>query len=95
VCPVQPSQAARGQFRAPWLAGVRVQWIKLVTFAISGGAAGLGGIINASRVLSASSANGGTTLTFTVLAGIVVGGTSILAARARPGARWSACCSSR
>jgi ribose transport system permease protein len=38
----------------------------------------LGGIIDASRVLSAQSSNGGTTLTFTVLAGIVVGGTSIL-----------------
>ena len=38
----------------------------------------LGGIIDSSRVLSASSANGGTALTFTVLAGIVVGGTSIL-----------------
>ncbi len=45
---------------------------------ISGGAAALGGIIDASRVLSAQSSNGGTTLTFTVLAGIVVGGTSIL-----------------
>jgi ribose transport system permease protein len=40
--------------------------------------AALGGIIDSSRVLSASSANGGTALTFTVLAGIVVGGTSIL-----------------
>jgi ribose transport system permease protein len=55
-----------------------VQWIRLVTFAISGGAAALGGIIDSSRVLSASSSNGGTALTFTVLAGIVVGGTSIL-----------------
>src|ERR1700733_10266149 len=56
----------------------RVQWIKLITFAISGGAAALGGIIDSARVLSASSSNGGTALTFTVLAGIVVGGTSIL-----------------
>ena len=70
--------AAGSNAEAARLAGVRVQWIKLVTFAISGGAAGLGGIIDASRVLSASSANGGTALTFTVLAGIVVGGTSIL-----------------
>ena len=60
------------------LAGVRVQQVKLLTFVISGGAAALGGIIDASRVLSAQSSNGGTTLTFTVLAGIVVGGTSIL-----------------
>ena len=70
--------AAGSNAEAARLAGVRVQWIKLITFAISGGAAGLGGIIDASRVLSASSQNGGTALTFTVLAGIVVGGTSIL-----------------
>ncbi len=67
--------------------GVRVQRIKLVTFAISGGAAGLGGIIDSSRVLSASSSNGGTALRFTVLAGIVVGGTSILGGE---GAIWRA-----
>jgi ribose/xylose/arabinose/galactoside ABC-type transport system permease subunit len=70
--------AAGSNAEASRLAGVRVQWIKLVTFAISGGAAGLGGIIDSSRVMSASSSNGGTALTFTVLAGIVVGGTSIL-----------------
>lgn len=70
--------AAGSNAEAARLAGVRVQWIKLVTFAVSGGAAALGGIIDSARVMSASSANGGTALTFTVLAGIVVGGTSIL-----------------
>jgi len=70
--------AAGSNAEAARLAGVRVQWTKLVTFAISGGAAGLGGIIDASRTLSASSAYGGPSLTFLVLAGIVVGGTSIL-----------------
>ncbi len=70
--------AAGSNAEAARLAGVRVQWIRLLTFTISGGAAALGGIIDASRVLSAQASNGGTTLTFTVLAGIVVGGTSIL-----------------
>ncbi len=65
------AQAAR-------LAGVRVQQVRLLTFALSGTAAGLGGVIDASRVLSAQASNGQTALTFTVLAGIVVGGTSIL-----------------
>ncbi|HTB53946.1 MAG TPA: ABC transporter permease, partial [Trebonia sp.] len=65
--------AAGSNAEASRLAGVRVQWIKLITFAISGGAAALGGIIDSARVLSASSSNGGTALTFTVLAGIVVG----------------------
>jgi ribose transport system permease protein len=70
--------AAGSNAEAARLAGVRVQMIRLTTFVISGGAAALGGIIDASRVLSAQASNGETTLTFTVLAGIVVGGTSIL-----------------
>ena len=59
--------------------------ITTVTFVLSGGAAALGGVIDASRVLSAQASNGETTLTFTVLAGIVVGGTSILGGE---GAMW-------
>ena len=70
--------AAGSNAEAARLAGVRVQLIRLVTFVISGGAAALGGVIDASRVLSAQASNGETALTFTVLAGIVVGGTSIL-----------------
>jgi ribose transport system permease protein len=70
--------ASGSNAEAARLAGVRVQQIKLLTFVISGGAAALGGVIDASRVLSAQASNGQTTLTFTVLAGIVVGGTSIL-----------------
>lgn len=70
--------ASGSNAEAARLAGVRVQQVKLLTFVISGGAAALGGVIDASRVLSAQASNGQTTLTFTVLAGIVVGGTSIL-----------------
>ena len=70
--------AAGSNAEAARLAGVRVQLIRLSTFVVSGGAAALGGVIDASRVLSAQASNGGTALTFTVLAGIVVGGTSIL-----------------
>ncbi len=70
--------AAGSNAEAARLAGVRVQWVRLLAFVLSGGAAALGGLIDASRVLSAQASNGETTLTFTVLAGIVVGGTSIL-----------------
>ena len=70
--------AAGGNAEAARLAGVRVQLIRVATFVLSGGAAALGGLIDTSRVLSAQASNGETTLTFTVLAGIVVGGTSIL-----------------
>jgi ribose transport system permease protein len=51
--------------------------VRILAFVLSGAAAGLGGILDTSRVLSAQ-ASAGTALTFTVLAGIVVGGTSIL-----------------
>ena len=69
--------AAGGNSEAARLAGVRVDAIRVLTFVVSGGAAGLAGVIDASRVLSAQSSSGDT-LAFTVLAGIVVGGTSIL-----------------
>lgn len=69
--------AAGGNPEAARLAGVRVNWVRIFAFILSGGAAALGGIIDTSRVLSAQ-ASPGTALTFTVLAGIVVGGTSIL-----------------
>ncbi len=77
--------ASGSNAEAARLSGVRVQLTKTITFVISGGAAALGGVIDASRVLSAQASNGETTLTFTVLAGIVVGGTSILGGE---GAMW-------
>jgi ribose transport system permease protein len=70
--------AAGGNAEAARLAGVRVNGIRVLAFALSGGAAGLAGVIDTSRVLSAQASTGDTALAFTVLAGIVVGGTSIL-----------------
>jgi ribose transport system permease protein len=70
--------AAGGNAEAARLAGVRVHGIRTLTFVLSGGAAGLAGVIDTSRVLSAQAEAGDTALAFTVLAGIVVGGTSIL-----------------
>ena len=69
--------ATGGNATAARLGGVRVDAIRLATFVISGAAAALAGIIDASRVLSAQ-ASSGSFLTFTMLAGVVVGGTSIL-----------------
>jgi ribose transport system permease protein len=69
--------AAGGNAEAARIAGVNVNRVRVVSFMLSGGAAALAGVIDASRVLSAQSASG-ESLTFTVLAGIVVGGTSIL-----------------
>jgi ribose transport system permease protein len=70
--------AAGGNAEAARLAGVRVNGIRTLTFVLSGAAAGLAGVIDTSRVLSAQAGAGDTALAFTVLAGIVVGGTSIL-----------------
>jgi ribose transport system permease protein len=70
--------AAGGNAEAARLAGVRVDAVRVLAFAISGTAAGLAGVIDTSRVLSAQASPNDTTLAFTVLAGIVVGGTSIL-----------------
>ena len=69
--------ATGGNAEAARLGGVRVDGIRIATFALSGAAAAFAGVLDASRVLSAQSSSGGF-LTFTVLAGIVVGGTSIL-----------------
>jgi ribose transport system permease protein len=69
--------AAGGNPEAARIAGVRVNSVRVISFMLSGGAAGLAGVIDASRVLSAQSQDN-SSLTFTVLAGIVVGGTSIL-----------------
>ena len=70
--------AAGGNAEAARLAGVRVGWIRILAFMLSGAAAGLAGVMGASRILSAQAGGDATTLAFTVLAGIVVGGTSIL-----------------
>jgi ribose transport system permease protein len=69
--------ATGGNAQAARLGGVRVSQVRIATFALSGMAAGLAGTIDASRVLSAQ-ATSGQFLTFTVLTGIIVGGTSIL-----------------
>jgi ribose transport system permease protein len=69
--------ASGGNAEAARLAGVRVNQIRIITYALSGLAAGLGGVIDTSRLLSAQASSGGSGLTFLVLAGIVVGGTSI------------------
>jgi ribose transport system permease protein len=69
--------AAGGNPEAARIAGVRVNTVRVISFMLSGGAAGLAGVIDSSRVLSAQSMDN-SSLTFTVLAGIVIGGTSIL-----------------
>ncbi len=68
--------ATGGNAEAARLGGVRINTVRIATFALSGMAAALAGTLDASRVLSAQ-ASAGSFLTFTVLTGIIVGGTSI------------------
>jgi len=69
--------ATGGNAEAARLGGVPVNTIRVATFALSGVAAAMAGVLDASRVLSAQ-ASSGSFLTFTVLTGIIVGGTSIM-----------------
>ncbi len=78
--------AAGGNAEAARLAGIRVNLVRIATFALTGLAAGLAGVIDLARTPSVPENDAiATTLTFTVLAGIVVGGTSILGGQ---GAIW-------
>jgi ribose transport system permease protein len=71
--------AAGGNAQAARLAGVPVDAVRILAFVVSGTAAGLAGVLDTSNGLSASvQLTANDNLTFTVLAGVVIGGTSIL-----------------
>ncbi|ACZ40896.1 ABC transporter permease [Sphaerobacter thermophilus] len=69
--------AVGGNPEAARLSGIRVGWIRVLTFAISGFAAGLAGLIASSRVATGQ-ADAGTLIEFTAIAAVVIGGTSIM-----------------
>jgi ribose transport system permease protein len=69
--------ATGGNPDAAWLSGIRVHRIRTFTYVLSGFSAGLAGVLISSRV-GTGQADSGSDLVFIVLAGIVVGGTSIM-----------------
>jgi ribose transport system permease protein len=69
--------AAGGNPEAARLSGIRVGVVRAATFAISGLAAGLAGVIVASRVATGQ-ADAGIGLELQAIAAIVIGGTSIM-----------------
>jgi ribose transport system permease protein len=69
--------ASGGNPLAARLSGIRVGYVRVVTYAISGLSAGLAGVLVASRV-STGEADTGATLALSAIAAIVIGGTSIL-----------------
>ncbi|GAA3526113.1 ABC transporter permease [Nocardioides daeguensis] len=68
--------AAGGNPEAARLSGIRVDLVRASTYALSGLAAGVAGVLVASRV-STGQADAGTGMEMQVIAAIVVGGTSI------------------
>jgi ribose transport system permease protein len=69
--------ASGGNAEAARLSGIRVGWVLTACFAVSGVGAALGGVLIASQVAQASPQTD-PTLLFTALAGVVIGGTSVL-----------------
>jgi ribose/xylose/arabinose/galactoside ABC-type transport system permease subunit len=72
--------AVGGNVQAAWLAGVRVMQVQLAVYAISGLAAGLAGVLVASR-LSAGYPRAGEYYELDAIAAVVVGGTSLFGGR--------------
>jgi ribose transport system permease protein len=68
--------ASGGNPEAARLSGIRVNLVKTIAFGISGFSAALGGLIVSSRVQTGQ-ADAGTGIELTVIAAIVIGGTSI------------------
>lgn len=68
--------ASGGNPEAARLSGIRVNVVKTIAFGISGFSAALGGLIVSSRVQTGQ-ADAGTGIELTVIAAIVIGGTSI------------------
>lgn len=69
--------ATGGNRDAAFLAGIRVNRVRLLNFVIAGFTAGLGGVLLASRV-AAGQPTVGTQLTLFATAAVILGGTSIL-----------------
>ncbi len=69
--------AIGGNEEAAYLSGVRVKFVRMMTFAISGLSAGIAGVIAASRI-STGQANVGTGIELNAIAAVVIGGTSIM-----------------
>lgn len=68
--------AVGGNEEAARLSGIRVGWIRVITFAISGLAAGLAGIVATSKIATAQAASA-TGIELAAIAAVVIGGTSI------------------
>jgi ribose transport system permease protein len=72
--------AVGGNVEAAWLSGVRVGWIQFAVYTLSGLAAGIAGVLVASR-LNAGYPRAGEFYELDAIAAVVVGGTSLFGGR--------------
>jgi D-xylose transport system permease protein len=73
--------AVGGNAEAARRAGINVPRIKILVFMISGGMAGIGGVVLAARLNSANLNQGGGTLLIDAISAAVIGGTSLFGGR--------------
>ena len=73
--------AVGGNAEAARRAGINVARIRILVFAISGGMAGIGGVVLASRLSSVAPDQGGGTLLLDSISAAVIGGTSLFGGR--------------
>jgi D-xylose transport system permease protein len=76
-----------GGVEATRRAGVRVDWVRISVFAVSGTLAAVGGLFLASRVASVGQTSGSSNLLINAIAAAVIGGASLFGGRGSP---WSA-----
>ena len=69
--------AVGGNNEAALLSGIRTKLVKVLTFALSGAAAGFAGVITVSRI-SMAEPQAGAGLEFEAIAAVILGGTSIM-----------------
>jgi D-xylose transport system permease protein len=79
--------AVGGSAEAARRAGIRVDGIRIVAFALCSSMAAIGGIMAASRLLAVNQSSGGSDLLLLAIAGPVIAGTSLFGGR---GSVWSA-----
>jgi D-xylose transport system permease protein len=73
--------AVGGNAEAARRAGINVARIRIIVFMISGGMAGIGGVVLAARLNSANLNQGGGTLLIDAISAAVIGGTSLFGGR--------------
>jgi ribose transport system permease protein len=74
--------ATGGSEETAWLSGIRVQRVKIYVYAISGGMAGLAGLILVARINAAQS-EGGSPYLLTAIAAAVIGGANLMGGEGR------------